>query len=61
MGLLVGIIMGTMFNFQEKFHHCKGDSFDTKYCETAYVLHERDVKSGNCDERRDDAELYCRL
>lgn len=23
MGLLFGIIMGTMFNFQEKFHHCK--------------------------------------
>jgi hypothetical protein len=61
MGLLVGIIIGSFFNFQEKFHYCKDKIFDGKYCETAYVLHERDVESGNCDKRREDSELYCQL
>jgi hypothetical protein len=60
MGIIFGLIVGTMLNFQEKFHHCKDDSFDTKYCETAYKLHKRDIESGKCEERREDSKEYCK-
>lgn len=44
MSILFGIIVASFLNWQEKYNHCEFDKFKGDYCETAKVLHERDLK-----------------
>jgi hypothetical protein len=44
MSVFFGLIVASLLNWQEKYEYCDYKKFDGKYCETAKVLHKRDLK-----------------
>ncbi len=42
--MLFGFVFAALLSWQEKYEYCAHKNFDGQYCETAYELHERDLK-----------------
>jgi hypothetical protein len=42
--IFFGFFVASMLSWQEKYHYCKRQEFDGKYCETALYLYNVDKK-----------------